>query len=285
MNKPNTYVLKFRSLLAMAIIAMLMSCSTDDEVTVEAPIGDFSFVINETNDREVAFTANVVGADTYAWDFGDNIGTSNDENPTYTYPDYGNYTVALTAANAGGEIAATSDLTLSNPQVVLNGSFDDDSNWTTINHYEEANENGTVSIANGVVLFEENTNTDWKHLGVYQAVMLSAGMYQFDMKVKYAEINDVWGEVYLGQEAPVVGSDYGPDQGARRILTVYNAWDCANKTYNGQAIATGCDIEAVPGQVSITTAGTYYLLFRTGGGQYGANGIALDNVSMLKVGE
>jgi hypothetical protein len=278
--------MNFTSLIAVAILTLFMSCSSDDdEVTIDAPTGDFSFVVSETNDKEVTFTANVEGADSYAWDFGDNVGTSSEENPTYVYPEYGSFTVTLTATNAGGEIDATSDINLSNPNAITNGSFEDNSNWTTINHYEETNENGTVTIANGVVLFEENTNTDWKHLGVYQEVTLTAGTYQFEMDVDYSEINDVWGEAYLGPNEPVAGSDYSPDQGASQVLIAYNAWDCENKTYEGEATQTGCDPAEAPGQITVDSEGTYYLLFRTGGGQYGANGIEIDNVSFTKISE
>jgi PKD repeat protein len=39
---------------------------------------------------------------TWSWDFGDKIGKSIDQNPTYTYAVPGKYTVALTVTNAGG---------------------------------------------------------------------------------------------------------------------------------------------------------------------------------------
>jgi gliding motility-associated-like protein len=47
-------------------------------------------------------------ASTYFWQFGDNQGTSNAVNPTYTYYEPGIYSVSLTAANALGE---TSNIT------------------------------------------------------------------------------------------------------------------------------------------------------------------------------
>ncbi|MDC3275141.1 hypothetical protein OAU54_02385, partial [Flavobacteriaceae bacterium] len=53
-----------------------------------------------------------------------------------------------------------------------------------------------------------------------------------------------------------------------------NAWDCT-QTYSGSAVAFGCD-DSSPGNFQITADGTYYLLFRTGGGTFGDNGIVLD---------
>jgi len=40
--------------------------------------------------------------DGWSWDFGDGLGTSNDQNPAYTYDNAGTYTVTLTASNAYG---------------------------------------------------------------------------------------------------------------------------------------------------------------------------------------
>jgi PKD repeat protein len=39
---------------------------------------------------------------TYDWDFGDGVGTSTDENPSYIYTAAGTYTVTLTTNNAFG---------------------------------------------------------------------------------------------------------------------------------------------------------------------------------------
>ena len=282
MKKANYYTLKVFGALALFGIFILASCNEDDPLP-DAPISNFSFTVGSSNDKEVTFTSLSEGATTYMWNFGDNMGTSDQENPTYIFSDYGTFSVSLTVTNEGGENEFSKDVTLTNPQAIVNGAFDDESNWTTINHYEETNLNGSVTIANGVALFEETTNADWKHMGIFQEVTLSAGTYQFDMDVSYADINDVWGEVYLGPNMPVAGVDYGTDQGATQILMAYNAWDCATKTFDGKATETGCDGATTPGEVVVATGGTYYVVFRTGGGQYGANGIEIDNVSMLRV--
>ena len=117
-------------------------------------------------------------------------------------------------------------------------------------------------------------------MGIYTVVELSVGTYQFEMDMAYTSINDVWGEVYIGTTKPVAGADYGGDQ---QVLKAYNAWDCGDiKTYSGKATASGCDTKSNPGKFEITTAGTYYLLFRTGGATYGTTGIVIDNVSLVK---
>ena len=151
-----------------------------------------------------------------------------------------------------------------------------------INHYEAANTNGTVNFADGVAMLVETDTAvvgAWKHLGIYTAVTLQPGSYQFDMDVVYEGISDVWGEVYIGAAEPVNGADYSGDQ---QVLKVFNAWECGDAiSYSGLATATGCDSNANPGQFDIATAGTYYLLFRSGGASYGSIGVSLDNVSIV----
>lgn len=257
------------------------------ELTVEATTNPVAGFTVETSDLSATFTNTSTNATTYTWDFGDETGTSTDENPTYVYSEGGTFTVKLTATNNDGSDEYTSEVSVStatDDNLIMNGAFNDDSNWTIINHYEATNLNGSVTIADGVAKFDETTNTDWKHMGIYTTVTLEAGTYQYEMDMAYTEINDIWGEVYIGASAPVEGSDYGVDQGASLVLKAYNAWDCTDiKTYSGLATKSGCDTDANPGQFEITQDGTYYLLFRSGGATYGTEGIVIDNVSLTKI--
>jgi PKD repeat protein len=248
-----------------------------------APVASFT---SEVSFLDVVFTNTSANATSYSWDFGDGAGTSTDESPTYTYPSVGTYTVTLTATKDGDSNEFSADVTtIANPNLITNGGFNDASGWTIINIDATDNGKGSVAIADGVIKFSETESpTDpWKHWAVYTAVTLEAGTYQFDMDMTYTDINDVWGEVYIGATQPTdnSGQDYNGDQ---QVLRAYNAWDCGNlKTYSGSAVAGGCDPEANPGQFEIASAGTYYLLFRTGGAQWGAEGIVLDNWSLLKL--
>lgn len=70
-------------------------------VTVEkAPTADFAF--DTSGCPDVQFTNFTIGGDTYDWDFGDGSGTSQDEDPTYTYQNNGLFTVTLTSGNNCG---------------------------------------------------------------------------------------------------------------------------------------------------------------------------------------
>ncbi|MCP4584190.1 MAG: S8 family serine peptidase [candidate division Zixibacteria bacterium] len=68
------------------------------------PVADFVGVpTSGETPLNVSFTdLSTQNPTTWNWDFGDGIGTSNEQNPTYTYNDIGTYTVTLTATNAFG---------------------------------------------------------------------------------------------------------------------------------------------------------------------------------------
>lgn len=55
---------------------------------------------------EISFTSNSTAGDSYAWDFGDD-NTSTEENPTHTYAVEGSYEVTLTVTNACGSSSDT----------------------------------------------------------------------------------------------------------------------------------------------------------------------------------
>ena len=164
--------------------------------------------------------------------------------------------------------------------LITNGTFDDATGWTVVNQYGADSTNGAVTIAGGGANIGKINPADggWIHMGLYTSVSLTPGWYQFDMNMTYAGIDGIWGEVYIGTAQPGNNTEYNGNQ---QVIKAYNAWDCGSiKTYSGSAVAAGCDTSS-PGKFQITSAGTYYLLFRTGGGNYGASGITLDNWSLV----
>lgn len=162
--------------------------------------------------------------------------------------------------------------------LITNGTFDDASGWTIVNQYGTDSNNGSVTITGGEVNIGKIDPADggWIHMGLYTSVNLTAGWYQFDMDMSFDGIDSIWGEVYIGTVQPVDNTEYNGDQ---QVIKAYNAWDCV-QTYTGSAVAAGCDTSS-PGKFQITTDGTYYILFRTGGATFGASGITLDNWSLV----
>ncbi len=246
------------------------------------PTADFSFSV--LDDLTVEFTNASSNADSYAWDFGDGVGTSTEENPTYTYASEGIYTVTLTATNSDGSTESTSNVTFA-PNLIANGGFDDDSVWSIIQHNGAGN--GEVIIANGVAVFDEVTDIpsgSWgneAHVGINQAVTVDeAGNYFLDLNITTNDINELWFEVWVGTDAPTAGTDYNENQGATRVLNV-NSWDCGDTVnYSGSMAATNCT--GADGNITLD-AGTYYVVIRSGGFTFGEDGVIIDNVSLVKL--
>ena len=67
----------------------------------ETPLADYDYTVD--SDQEISFQDLSTGATSWAWDFGDNAGTSNEQNPSYSYAASGNYTVSLVVSNFCGE--------------------------------------------------------------------------------------------------------------------------------------------------------------------------------------
>jgi PKD repeat protein len=66
-----------------------------------APMADFATNSPIRLGQPMVFTNQTTGSQpiTYVWDFGDGVGTSVEENPSYTYTAPGTYTVTLIATN------------------------------------------------------------------------------------------------------------------------------------------------------------------------------------------
>ena len=81
------------------LVGVLSGCleEEEEEPTNTAPVAAFSSSIDN---KTVTFTDESTDADgdtlTWSWDFGDDVGTSTDQNPSYTYSTNGIFTVALT---------------------------------------------------------------------------------------------------------------------------------------------------------------------------------------------
>lgn len=277
----------FLKLFLVALVASFALVACDDEgETPQAPLAFFTFEADADNTQLINFTNETEGGETYLWEFGDNM-TSTEMNPSHEYADGGTYTVKLTATNAGGDNVYSEEITVaSNAAVnlVVNGELTDDSNWT-VQQFNE-NNNGSVTFADEAVFFNEVVDIAeggwgeaWAHAGMYQAIEIEAGTYIFDMDFVTEGINETWCEVWIGTTAPVENEEYNGEDGAVRIGLI-NAWDCpSTNTFSG-SLSTGP--ECNPESFELTETATYYLVIRSGGFNFGPNGIKVDNLSLTK---
>lgn len=96
-------------ILSIAVIGVLAitfySCEEEEAdpptVTIFASVDGY----------DVAFTATVTNADSYAWDFGDSE-SSTEQNPVHTYDQSGTYTATLTVTGPGGTADASTSVTI-----------------------------------------------------------------------------------------------------------------------------------------------------------------------------
>ena len=88
------------------------------------PVANYSTGGNLCLGEDVNFTDNSTGSPTsWSWDFGDLLGTSSQENPTYNYSTSGVYTVTLTTSNAFGSDTYAQTITVNSlPSVVASAS-------------------------------------------------------------------------------------------------------------------------------------------------------------------
>ena len=97
----------FVSLVSIALlVGMLSGCTEEETPTNTAP--EASFTASDPVDMAVNFTDTSTDADeddtlTWAWNFGDAVGTSIEQNPTYTYTSNGIFQVTLIVTDTEGE--------------------------------------------------------------------------------------------------------------------------------------------------------------------------------------
>ena len=85
--------------------------STSQPITVSlpvvAPTADFTFTVEGLT---VTFADTSSPADSWSWNFGDNVGLSADQNPVYVYTAGGTYPVTLTVTSVGQTGTVTKDV-------------------------------------------------------------------------------------------------------------------------------------------------------------------------------
>nr|WP_294899452.1 hypothetical protein [uncultured Pedobacter sp.] len=133
----------------------------------------------------------------------------------------------------------------------------------------EINPNGTILASGG----------NGGHAGVYQTVEVRANKhYKIDLKVKGSGATDTWFEVYVSQTAPVQGSDYTAG-GTRIGLNTWNG--CGKTSFDGLLSAIKCSGSG--NTVSFATAGTAYIVIKSGGSSLGTAGITMSDIDFRRI--
>jgi CSLREA domain-containing protein len=105
--------------------AMSTNVATSFQPPPPAPTANFTWV-QQAGTLTVNFTDTSTGNPTgWSWDFGDG-GTSTQRNPSHTYSSADDYTVVLTASNAGGSTQSSQTVTVAEPpsdEVLISDTF------------------------------------------------------------------------------------------------------------------------------------------------------------------
>lgn len=84
------------------ILLLSSSCNADTKESLPDPIAAFSHTVDAGNALKVNFKNESKHTIAYAWDFGDNKGTSTTASPSYAYTSEGTYSVTLIVKNSKG---------------------------------------------------------------------------------------------------------------------------------------------------------------------------------------
>lgn len=123
------------------------------------------------------------------------------------------------------------------------------------------------------------TGGNWGQQGVLQTFTVRANkQYKIDMNVAGSGATDCWFEVYVGMATPVAGQDY-KDGGTRISLNTWNG--CGNTPFNALLSSLSC--AGIGNVVSFPTAGTVYLIVRSGGSSLGTSGIKMTNIDFRRI--
>ncbi len=102
------------------LLTVCFACSDDEDTgggatNTEEPRARFTPVQSADNAFTFDFVNESINSESFAWDFGDGVGTSTEESPSYTYAVEGNFSVQLTATGPGGVHVSTNDVNVTDP--------------------------------------------------------------------------------------------------------------------------------------------------------------------------
>ncbi|MGB1393263.1 MAG: PKD domain-containing protein [Flavobacteriaceae bacterium] len=181
-----------------------------------------------TSDLEAVFTNNSTSATSYSWDFGDGSGTSNIENPTYTYAFKGQYNVTLTATSSVGTSVSTQEIFIGDVSSPISEFSFDFSLPTPLRNeslldYSEAD---GVATATGV-------NDDWWSQIKYvhnAGIDLSGGDRGISVKVKGPRTSVITIQIETGGTAHVVTANYTTENAWQTLLFDFSSFSSTNNT-------------------------------------------------------
>jgi len=237
------------------------------------PVANFSG--NPTSgDKPLAvqFTDLSSGSPTsWSWDFGDGVGTSTAQNPSYTYNDTGYYTVSLTATNTYGSDTETkidyihvTEPSPNQPVANLSGTPTSGDAPLTVSFTDLSTENPTSwswDFGDGGTSTEQNPSYTYNDTGHYTVSLTATNAYGSDTETKldYITVTEPQGCVMHVHDIQVTRKLAGPNCSGIGKIWIYDSY---NQPVSGAVVyvtATG----PVSGSGSGTTDANGYVGFET----------------------
>ncbi len=169
----------------------ILGCSKTE--TTPKPTSDFSWI--ELN-GVVQFTNTSKNADSYQWDFGDNLGKSTSQNPKYTFEYKGDYQVKLIAKGAGGEAESVNTLKITtgkDPKPLPNFDIKDlgkgKFQFTNKSKYADTYEWDFGDKTN--ISKDENVEHQYYDNAKFKVTLIAKGKGGTDTKVQEIEAKDI----------------------------------------------------------------------------------------------
>ncbi|MDN5286656.1 MAG: hypothetical protein JWR38_2930 [Mucilaginibacter sp.] len=140
-----------------------------------------------------------------------------------------------------------------------------------------ANDNVTFKVNDDGSILASGGNNG--HQGIFQPFVIRAKkQYKIDLNVAGSGATDTWFEVYVSTLAPTQNNDYS--DGGKRIAL--NTWTgCGKAPFNGLLSKLSC--AGTGNIVTFPTAGTVYVVIKSGGASLGTGGIKLTNIDFRRV--
>lgn len=209
---------RLHTLIAVLCTAGLLFSCQKEKITLPLSANIFYSV----DDKQVAFTALTINADSYSWDFGDGQ-TSTEKNPVHVYESGGYYAVTLNASGNGEADSETLNLAIAlTPYVLLTGgpTATDGKTWKLTGAHTSddrlANADADFTVADGVPdVLPQGVFDLFLHMGeVYEDeyTFYYDGKYGHDTKSDNAAFAGIVNQFVLDGGASIVnanGQDFG----------------------------------------------------------------------------
>lgn len=193
-----TTKMNLRSILFLLVGIFAFSftaCDKEEDAAAKDPIASFQFKVDTENYLKVNFTNFSSDATKYAWDFGDEKGTSTEKDPSYIYETAGTYTVKLTASNdAGAQSIKSETITITDPNVALKLLTGETSKkWKLFRE----------GVTMGIGETAETPNAWWalENDGKRPCVYKQSWTFNFDGTFTFDDAGVMWGEGGLFPDA------------------------------------------------------------------------------------